>query len=544
MTARESWREAVWRDLESEWDVVVVGGGITGVAVLLEAARRGLKALLLEQGDFASGTSSRSSKLVHGGLRYLAQGALGLTWASVRERDRLMAELPGLVEPVGFLLASYGRDHVGPRSLGLGLTIYDWLGRGVRHRSLSSGDLSLLAPRLTLENLAGAFWYRDAQTDDARLVLRTLFEALALGAEALSRARVEELLTRDGQVTGVAVRDLESGAVSRVRASAVVNATGAWADALRGDVGGRPALRPLRGSHLLFPRWRFPVAQAVAFCHPTDGRPLFAYPWEGLTLLGTTDRDHRGALEEPAMSPEEASYLVEAARGAFPGLEVTVSDAVSSYAGVRPVVGTGAADPSKESREHVVWLERGLLTVTGGKLTTFRVVAREALAALERAQPSLRRKVTAPRRFFELAAATPARLEASQRRRLEGRYGRWAGALCNAAGPGELEPIGETSTLWAELRWAARAERVVHLEDLLLRRVRLGLALPEGGRELLPRVRVICQAELGWDDGRWEEEAAAYMARWRREHRAPQPAAARPSAPSVAGRPSSAPVHS
>jgi len=345
MTPREGWREAVWRDLEGEWDVVVVGGGITGVAVLLEAARRGLKALLLEQGDFASGTSSRSSKLVHGGLRYLAQGALGLTWASVRERDRLMAELPGLVEPVGFLLASYGRDHVGPRSLGLGLTIYDWLGRGVRHRSLSSGDLSLLAPRLTLENLVGAFSYRDAQTDDARLVLRTLFEALALGAEALSRARVEELLTRDGQVTGVAVRDLESGAVSRVRASAVVNATGAWADGLRAGVGGRPALRPLRGSHLLFPRWRFPVAQAVAFCHPIDGRPLFAYPWEGLTLLGTTDRDHGGTLEEPAMSPEEASYLVEAARGAFPGLEVTVSDAVSSYAGVRPVVGTGAADP-------------------------------------------------------------------------------------------------------------------------------------------------------------------------------------------------------
>ena len=230
------------------------------------------------------------------------------------------------------------------------------------------------------------------------------------------------------------------------------------------------------------------------------------------------------------MSGEEATYLVEAARGAFPGLELRVSDAVSSYAGVRPVVGTGAADPSKESREHVIWNERGLLTVTGGKLTTFRTIARDALRALEHAQPSLRRRVDEGRRFFGSVAAIPTRLDALTRRRLEGRYGPWANALCRAAGEGELKRVSDTYTVWAELRWAARAERVVHLEDLLLRRVRLGLVLPEGGREQLPRVRAVCQEELGWDDRRWAEEEERYLDAWQRHHKAP-PVAAKASAP-------------
>ena len=527
----QSWREAAWREVETPWDIVVVGGGITGVGVLNEAARRGLRVLLLEQSDFASGASSRSSKLVHGGLRYLAQGALRLTWLSVRERDRLLAELPGLVEPVGFLLAAYGRDRVGPRLLELGLTIYDFLGRGLRHRNLEEQDLSLLAPRLDLRNLAGAFWYRDARTDDARLVLRTLFEAVSRGAQALNRVRVEELTFRDGQVAGLVVRDLETGQVARVSAKAVVNATGAWADALRATVGGQPAIRPLRGSHLLFPRWRLPVAQAVAFRHQLDGRPLFAYPWEGLTLLGTTDRDHRGSLEDPVISAEEATYLVEAARAAFPGLELRVSDAVSTYAGVRPVVGSGVVDPSKESREHVIWNERGLLTVTGGKLTAFRPIARDALKALEQAHPSLRRKVDGSPRFFGPPAASSGVVDAALGRRLEGRYGAWTSALCQAAQPGELKRVGETDTLWAELRWAARAERVVHLEDLLLRRVRLGLLLPEGGREHLPRIRALCQQELGWDERRWVEEEAAYLEGWQRHHRPPSVAARAGAAP-------------
>ncbi|MDP1829112.1 MAG: glycerol-3-phosphate dehydrogenase/oxidase [Archangium sp.] len=519
-------REQTWSRLENHgpWDLVIVGGGITGVGMLHEATRRGLDALLVEQGDFASGTSSRSSKLVHGGLRYLAQGDLRLTWHSVRERERLLNELPGLVEPIGFLMPSYDGDKMSKRMMRAGLRIYDAFGSGVPHKALSVADLLMLAPRLRLDRLAGGFWYRDAQTDDARLVLRVLFDALAAGASALNYARVEELLERDGKVSGVVLRDRErADRVVKVEARAVVNATGAWADVLRAGVGAKAAIRPLRGSHLLFPSWRFAVAQAVAFRHPTDGRPMFAYPWEGLTLLGTTDLDHDRPLDEPPhISQGEASSLVEAARAAFPGLSLHVGDAVSSYAGVRPVIGTGKKDPSKESREHVIWNERGLWTVTGGKLTTFREIAREAVDKVELTLPQPPQGADKRGRFPPPpTSARWGELDALERRRLAGRYGTWTPALVEASREGELERIPETWFLWAELRHAARVERVVHLEDLLLRRVRAGLLLSEGGAEHLPRVRAICQQELGWSDARWAKEEDAYLSTWARQHAPP-----------------------
>lgn len=519
-------RAQTWARLESEgpWDVVIVGGGITGAGLLHEATRRGLRALLVEQGDFASGTSSRSSKLVHGGLRYLAQGDLRLTWQSVRERDRLLHELPGLIEPIGFLMASYEGDRMGKRLLRVGLRLYDLFGTGVKHKMLSVPDLLMLAPRLRLERLAGGFWYRDAQTDDARLVLRVLFDATAAGAAALNYARVEELATTDGRVSGVVLRDRETERVARVAAKAVINATGAWADRLRAGVDGKAAIRPLRGSHLLFPSWRFPVAQAVTFRHPENGRPLFAYPWEGLTLLGTTDLDHDRSLDEaPRISEGEAASMVEAARAAFPGLSLHVSDAVSSYSGVRPVIGTGKKDPSKESREHVIWNERGLWTVTGGKLTTFREIAREALEQLIDTLPEKPAEVAKRGRFAPpLTSVRWGELDALERRRLAGRYGTWTPALVEAAREGELQRVPDTFFLWAELRHAARVERVVHLEDLLLRRVRAGLLLPGGGVEHLPRVKLICQQELGWDDARWAKEEERYLASWSQQHAPPR----------------------
>jgi glycerol-3-phosphate dehydrogenase len=530
-----------WRRVTEHgpWDVVVIGGGITGVGIVHEATRRGLNALLVEQNDFASGTSSRSSKLVHGGLRYLAQGDLRLTWHSVRERERLLDQLPGLVEPIGFLMAAYEGDKLGKRLVRLGLRLYDLFGAGVKHKPLSAADLQMLAPRLRMERLTAGFWYRDAQTDDARLVLRVLFDALASGAAALNYAKVEALRLRDGRVSGVTLRDRETGRVATVEARAVVNATGAWADRLRAGVDAKAAIRPLRGSHLLFPSWRFPVAQAVTFRHPRDHRPLFAYPWEGLTLLGTTDNDHAEALDEPVrITPEETTAMIDAARAAFPGLTIIAADAVSSYSGVRPVIGTGKADPSKESREHVIWNEKGLLTVTGGKLTTFREIASEAVTALGLGGD---RRVARRGRFAKPPTSVHwGDLDALERRRLAGRYGPWTPALVESARDGELTRIPDTYFLWAELRHAARVERVVHLEDLLLRRVRVGLLSPGGGAELLGRVREVCQPELGWDDARWEREEHEYLESWRRQHRPPDDAVKalpRPSAPGPAPSP-------
>jgi glycerol-3-phosphate dehydrogenase len=512
----EATREALWAQVAAEpWDLIVVGGGITGAGVLREAARRGLRALLVEQRDFAWGASSRSSKLVHGGLRYLAQLQLGVTRDSVRERERLLREAPGLVEPLGFALAAYRGEGPGLAAYAAALAVYDGLGGRRDHRRHRAAEFALLAPGLADAGLAGGMTYGDAQTDDARLVLRLLREAAADGAAALSYVGAEGLVREAGRVRGVRLRD-GAGREAEARAAVVVNATGPWADRLRGQLGKPPVMRPLRGSHLVFPAWRLPAAQAISFPHPDDRRPVFACPWEGATIVGTTDVDHgEGLAREPRIAPAEAAYLLDAVARRFPALGLTAADVIATWAGVRPVVGSGAADPSKESRDHVVWAEDGLLTVTGGKLTTFRLLAREALRAAAPLLPAAPAVAPAPR-AFDAPPPLPAvaGLDAARRRRLAGRYGAEAAAVVAAARPGELEPIAHTATLWAELRWAARAEGVRHLDDLLLRRTRLGLLLPAGGTAILPGVAAICAAELGWDAARWEAEAARYRRIW------------------------------
>lgn len=525
-TRDAAWRAAAWARLGEPWDIVVVGGGVTGAGILRLAGRLGLRALLVEQHDIAWGTSSRSSKLVHGGLRYLKQFQVKLTYESVRERERLINEAPGLVEDLGFLMPNYRGDSTGPLAYRAGLTLYDLLAGRRTHRHYGVEEFLLLAPHLRRDGLLGGFVYGDARTDDARLTLRVVLEAIGDGAEVLTYARAEGLLRgATGQVAGVAVRDLVTGRTVEVRAPIVVNATGAWADVLRAGVGARPRIRPLRGSHMIFPLWRVPVAQAISFAHPVDQRPLFLFPWESSTIFGTTDVDHGQPLdEEPRMSSAEADYLMAALTARLPDLELRLEDAISSFAGVRPVIGSGRSDPSQESRDHVVWDENGLVTVTGGKLTTFGIIARDAFKEIRGRLPSragLGKRLpmfdrSGPPTLPDGAALDPLTLD-----RLVGRYGAATGELLAAAGPGELEPVPGTPTPWAELRWAARSERIVHLEDLLLRRTRLGLLVAQGGLDHLARIREICGPELGWDDARWANEAAAYEALWRSDYSLP-----------------------
>jgi len=516
-----NWREEAWAGLDRPWDVIVVGGGITGAGILREAARLGLRTLLVEARDWGWGTSSRSSKLVHGGLRYLKEGRVRLTRASVQERERLLEEGPGLIDPMGFLLATYKGDRPGRWTYSAGLSVYDLLALQWTHRHYTARDFQMLAPHISQEGLEGGFCYGDAQTDDARLVLRVIREAVAGGATALNYVTAEKLLRAGARhaapVVGLRLRDEVSGKHTDVYGRVVINATGAWADRLRAQAGALPRMRPLRGSHLVFPRWRLPVAQAVGFLHPLDRRPVFIFPWEGITLVGTTDVDHEQPLdEEPRISPQEVAYLMAAVESQFPSLGLTLDDVISTFAGIRPVIGSGKEDPSKEGRDHVVWDENGLLTVTGGKLTTFRLIALDALQAVRHRLPELPPLDDQVPVLDPVSLALPAEnlLDGAARRRLLGRYGADAPALVAAAGEGELETIAGTQTLWAELRWAARAEGVVHLDDLLLRRVRLGQLLPQGGRAQMPHFRAICQPELGWDDEHWEEAEAAYLALW------------------------------
>ncbi|MFN3928527.1 MAG: glycerol-3-phosphate dehydrogenase/oxidase [Thermoflexus sp.] len=513
-------REEAWGRLREPWDLLIIGGGITGAGLLHEATRLGFRAALLEQRDFAWGTSSRSGKMVHGGLRYLRQGQFRTTWHSVREREFLLHALPGLIQPLGFLMPLYRDDPLGRPAAALGLWVYDAFAGRRTHRYLNREALLAYAPHLRREGLQGGYQYQDALTDDARLVLRLIVEASHRGAVALNYTRVEGFLqTRSGAVEGVAVRDLVSGQELEVRARAVINATGAWADQLRGKLRHPPRLRLLRGSHLLLPGWRLPLAQGIILLHPRDHRPLYVLPWEGMALVGTTDVDHDQDLEEePVIRPEEFEYLLSALQRAFPDLDLSPRDVTATFSGVRAVVGTGRQPPSREPRDHVVW-DEGILTVTGGKLTTFRVMARDALRALRRqlpppAPPKDRKAPEAPR-------IPEGELDPALWLRWRSRYGADALLWFLHAPPEEQQPIPRTSSCWAELRWAIAHEAVVHLDDLLLRRTRLGFQLPGGALPFLERHRHRLQALLGWDDQRWDREIERYRRIWESAYRPP-----------------------
>ncbi|MFZ6732412.1 glycerol-3-phosphate dehydrogenase/oxidase [Undibacterium sp. Ji42W] len=510
-------------DHGQDWDIIVIGGGITGAGILLEAARRGLKVLLVEQKDFAWGTSSRSSKLVHGGLRYIKEGKISLTRDSVRERQQLIQAAAGLVESQSFAFADYRGRKPGRWMFAIGLVIYDFLA-GLRGKHyFSAQDFQMLAPHIPAADLKGGSCYMDAKTDDARLVLRVLQEARTAGATALNYLAVKSVSYENEQANGVVLQDAVSLQEYQVKAKVIINATGAWADGLRQQQGASTRLRPLRGSHLLLPGWRLPVAQAVSLMHPRDGRPVFVYPWEGVSLVGTTDVDHSSDMQqETAITADEVAYLMEAMDFQFPQLQLKLDDIIASYAGIRPVIDTGKADPSKEGRDHAIWLEKGLLTVTGGKLTTFRLIAKDALRHITHLFPGYQSDFKAINLFTNPSdLSNEKQLSHTKKTRLQGHYGESAAEIVQIARDGELDYLPGTLTMWVELRWAARYESVVHLEDLMLRRTRLGLLLRQGGLALLPRIRSICQPELKWDDERWEDEQSAYLQLWSKYYALP-----------------------
>ena len=502
-----------------EWDLVVIGGGITGAGVAQQAARRGWRVLLVEQRDFAWGTSSRSSKLVHGGLRYLKEGDIKTTLHSVRERERLMREVPELVQAQSFLFADCAGRKPGRWLMQAGLMVYDLMAGQRSHWYADLARTRELAPALNPPGLRGALIFSDAKTDDTRLVQRVLMEAQSDGALCLNYVAATELVLTDGQVSGVALHDTVLGSRHAVKARAVVNATGAWADRLRAHLGVQPMLRPLRGSHLVVPHARLPVAHCISMMHVKDGRPVFLYPWEGCTLIGTTDLDHREDLAaEARITPPEVDYLLEAVNDQFPQARLVRSDIMSTYAGVRPVVDDGNGEASKAPRDHVVTDERGLITLTGGKLTTFRLMAQDALAlAAPHAGKPFSRDQAALFTPFTGRQAWPEPV----RHRLAGRYGSRAAQWASEATVDELEFIPTTNTLWVELRIAAQREAVVHLDDLLLRRTRLGLLLPGGALGHLERIRSLAEPWLQWGDAGWEAELDRYLDLIERHHAVP-----------------------
>ena len=468
---------------DENWDLVVIGGGITGAGVLLEAARRGLRVLLLEQTDFAWGTSSRSSKMVHGGLRYIAQGDIRLTRHSLLERERLIDELPGLVERATYLFPLRKGVFPGRWPMKAILWLYDFLA-GIRdHRYLSREQLLERVPGLNRQSLTGAMSYTDALTDDCRLVVRAILEAARHGGVAQNYCRVEQAMA-DGDKFAITVTDRTSGQTATLSSRRVVSATGAWADRFSGS---DPRVRPLRGSHLFVDPERLPVKDCLTVMHPDDGRPVFVFPWEGVTCVGTTDLDHPQDMDiEAAASGQEVDYLLRLINSQFPDVKLDRKDIYATIAGVRPVIASGKGlDPSKERRDHAVWGENGIVTVSGGKLTTFRLIALDALLATGLIDSATHRRGQKSREpgftpISDAPAAVDAFLHADQ---------------------GDPDFI----------QWILDHEDVVHLDDLMLRPTRLGLLLPQAGKAKLDALQQQIQQSLGWDDERWQQERARYL---------------------------------
>jgi glycerol-3-phosphate dehydrogenase len=514
------------------FDVLVVGGGVTGAGVALDAATRGLSVALVEQRDLASGTSSRSSKLFHGGLRYLEQLDFGLVSEALHERNLMLDRLcPHLARPVRFLYPL--THHVWERAyVGAGIALYDVLAaaggsRLPRHRHLSRRGARRLVPSLRGDAITGAITYSDAQVDDARHTLAVARTAHQHGAAVASSAQVVELRRDDGRVVGARVRDVESGDVIDVRARQVVNATGVWTDHVE-DLAGTGGLRvrASKGVHLLVPRDRIDAGCGL-ICR-TPSSVLFVIPWGEHWIVGTTDTDWELDLAHPAASAADLDYLLgQANRWLDPSL--THADIVGVYAGLRPLLSGESDSTSTLSREHAVSTAvPGLVSVAGGKYTTYRVMAADAVdaavaaAGIEAPASCTERipLVGAPgyeglrNRRHQLADDAALPLEDVER--LLGRYGTEVHRLLDlvAEEPALARPLpGTARVLAVEARYAATHEGALHLDDLLTRRTRLSIESVDRGVAAAPVVARLVADDLGWDEATIEREVDSYRRR-------------------------------
>jgi len=533
-------------------DVLVVGGGINGAGIARDAAMRGLRVALVERGDLASGTSSRSSKLIHGGLRYLEQGDVRLVLEAVRERERLQRLAPHLVRPQEFVFPLYRGGPLGPLKLAAGLWAYDLLAGfwNVRwHRMLSPKAVAEAEPALLRDGLCGAGQYWDCRTDDARLVLETALSAAAEGALIVSYAEVAGFVKEDGRIVGARVVDRLGRGEVVARARVVVNAAGPWVDRVVALDAPEtpPRLRLTKGVHVVVPHERVGNRAAVVLSAVADRRVMFVIPWGAHTLVGTTDTDHPGGPDvPPVVEPSDVAYLLDTVNHHFPAARLAPADVVSAFAGLRPLVaprGKATMSPSAVSREEEVFSSAsGLISIAGGKLTTYRLVAK---AVVDRAVDALR--AAGDRRPFPRSrtgevplpggAAPEAALAAAALSRdghgvapavidhLAGRYGsRLDEVLGLVARDQRLgEPIvAGLPDPRAEVVEAVEREWAFTLEDVMRRRTQLALRDATAGAAAAEDVAALMARPLGWDEEtsraaarQYVEEASAVRRRWR-----------------------------
>jgi glycerol-3-phosphate dehydrogenase len=522
------------------FDLLVVGGGITGAGVAWDAASRGLRVAVVEKQDVASGTSSRSTKLLHGGLRYLQQADIVLVREALHERGVIGRLAPHLVELTPFLFPIYGgwRERA---KLAAGLSLYDVLAVGSgapRHRWLGPDATRKVAPGLAEAGLDGAFVYRDAQTDDARMVVEVLASAVRHGAAVANRMAMREVVRRNGAVVGAGVEDLATGDTFQIDASVVVVAAGVWLEDIVAPRPRHPRVLPAKGVHLFVPMNGFPPDAAVYTSTTRDGRLFFIVPWLGVAMIGTTDSPYAGDLAAPVTLPEEMDYLLEATNRAFPKVHLGRDDVLATQAGLRPLVSIGARDgqPTRTlSREDRVWEpEPGIVAIAGGKLTTFRHMGQRVVNIVAR-------RLSGPRGVGQAVTATDplggflqpmgaSEFEAWRNGALAGVSGSsraFRGAAITRYGarfPVLEEMVAHDASLAAplfpgdptvastraEALYAIRHEQAGSVGDVLARRLRVALLTRDQGRSAVGEVASLLAKELGWSVARREAAVAEY----------------------------------
>lgn len=528
-----------------EWDLLVIGAGITGAAAARDAAGRGLRVALVDAGDVGRGTSSASSRLVHGGIRYLETFQFRLVFEASAERRRLLGLASHLVHPLPFVFPVYRDSPVGRRKLQAGMWLYDGLSlfRNIaRHRMLGPAGVAREEPGLRSEGLTGAAVYYDASVDDARLTLANARGAHEAGAAVVPHAEVVGFLRDGWRIAGVRVRDcLSDGAPAiDVRAKVVVNATGPWSDAVRrlADSGAAPRLRPTKGVHILVPRPRIGNRSAVTFRSPVDGRVMFVLPWGAFAYVGTTDTDYTGSPADVRADAEDVRYLLDSANGIFPGAKLTASDVVSTWAGIRPLLaprpksGGRATGASETPREHEIWMDPGgLVSIAGGKLTTYRVMAGEVVDHAVRilAEDFEVKSGISPTAHLPLPGdphepwdaflprlvqeAADAGLDADTGEHLARAYGEDAAAVLAAVRAdrdGAMRILSGHPYVWAEVDHAVREEMALRLSDVLIRRLHLFYEAADGGLSVADSVARRMAAHLGWSAERTAREVESY----------------------------------
>lgn len=492
MSLTQGWQKAQsqWQRGETDYDVIIIGGGINGAAVAWLSANQGLNTLLLEAQDFASGTSSRSSKMIHGGLRYLAKGDWRLTREAAKARDRLLSQAENVVKPLPFWYLHRPNESPRPWMMKVALGIYRAFASGAKPSFISADELTQRLPSYQLGPQDGASSYFDAISDDCTLVNWLLGQACDKGLALKGYQPVQRLISDDNGVSGVEIStDTEALTLT---SKVVVNCAGAWCGELTALPLGQK-MRPLRGSHLVLPMSKYPAPAAITFGHPQDGRPVYLYPWLGTAVMGTTDLDHETKLtQEVAMSEEEYRYLLTALKCLDPN--ANEQDIISSWSGVRPVIEaeSSSKDPSSASREHLIWCRPGLVNLTGGKLTTFLETGQEIMEQVAKQ--------------LAITLGSPQLPPPSPRHPLSERSD-------PSAGSGS---IIDTVHFWNEITEHLIHGAITNLDDLLLRRTRIGLLVGKPLERIKDQLAPLCQQHLGWESAQFEQQWLRYWKIWHR----------------------------